>query len=93
VYPVSYGDDWKRRDIKIGDGTLTLKCKLWDEFAEKDVRVGSQISFTNVTVNEYRGLKTVSSSDDTELSVIILYYRPVGFLIGILVTVHVFIYL
>jgi len=66
VYPVSYGDDWKRRDVKIGHGTL--KCKLWDEFAEKDVRVGSQMSFTNVTVNEYRGTKTVSSSDNTELS-------------------------
>jgi len=63
------GKNWRRTDVCIADGNEVVDVKLWGDFATKTVNKGDTLVCKNLHTQVFRGMTSLSTTDDTEIEV------------------------
>jgi ssDNA-binding replication factor A large subunit len=62
------GADKKKREVVLGDESgHGIVVTLWEDEAIKDIRVGEILSMENAMMGEFRSVKTLSGTKNSEI--------------------------
>ena len=59
------GENWRRRDITIGDRGESFTLKLRNEHSEANIRVGQRMLISNASISHYKTTTSINSTPMT----------------------------
>jgi len=69
ISPLHAGETWIRKDVIITQNEKDLLCKMWNENADKEMKVGDNVKISNVIVGNFNQRTYVSSTIETKYEV------------------------
>jgi len=67
------GKNWRRTDVCIADGNEVVDVKLWGDFTMKNVNKGDTLVCKNLHTQVFRGMTSLSTTDDREINQNVLH--------------------